>query len=70
MAQNRTKYPPDLKASGRKLWRFVTTEMDLDPHEGILLHQTARVADRLDELAQAQEGAPLTVTNSKGDQVA
>jgi hypothetical protein len=56
--------------SGRKLWRAVVAELDLDQHEELLLLQAVRAVDRLDLMAAELDGAPLTVRNSKGDEVA
>lgn len=60
--------PAGLAASGRKLWRAVSGEYELDVHEQLLLLQAARCADRLDVLAEAASTSPLT-TNYKGDPV-
>ena len=62
--------PRGLRASGRRLWRSVVDEYDLDAHEQLLLLEACRVADRLASLAVAGQSAPLTVTNRHGDQVA
>lgn len=65
------KQPPKgTAAGGRRLWRSVMDFLDLDPHEELLLIQAVRCVDRLDAMAAELETSPLTVTNSKGDQVA
>ena len=56
--------------SGRKLWRSVLGDLDLDPHEELILLQAVRCVDRLDAMAAELESAPLTLTNSKGDEIA
>ena len=61
--------PPGTGAAGRKLWLSVVNDFGLDPHEELLLIQAVRCADRLDEMAVALDGAPLTVANRHGDQV-
>lgn len=62
--------PNGLKASGRRLWRSVLADFDLDGHELLLLLQACRCADRLDLLADEADAHPITVVNAKGDQVA
>jgi hypothetical protein len=42
--------PKGLRSSGRKLWRAVVTDYDLDTHETEVLKQAARTADLLDDL--------------------
>ncbi|GAA1449652.1 hypothetical protein [Nocardiopsis tropica] len=61
--------PPGTGPAGRKLWLSVVTDFGLDPHEELLLIQAVRCADRLDQMADALDGAPLTVANRHGDQV-
>jgi hypothetical protein len=54
--------PSDLKARGRgrRLWRAVTLALQLDEHEGLLLHEASRVLDRLDALDTAiRKAGPL-----------
>lgn len=45
-----TKSPPGLKASGRRLWKSVVDEYELEEHEHRLLLEMARTADMLDAL--------------------
>lgn len=61
--------PKGLEAAGRRLWRSISDEYELDVHEEALLLQAARTVDRLDAIAEALVGAPLTDTNFKGDPV-
>ncbi|WP_378144804.1 terminase [Cnuibacter sp. UC19_7] len=66
----RSIYPAELQASGRRVWKAVTDIAELEEWEKVTLLEACRTADRLDDLAEAMEGQPLTVTNSKGDEVA
>lgn len=61
--------PRGLGNSGRKLWKSVTVDYELETHEELLLLAACRCADNLDRLAQEAAGASVTVTNHKGDQV-
>jgi hypothetical protein len=61
--------PKGLAASGRRLWRAILGDYDLEVHELLTLTEACRVIDRLDRLAEAGEGAPLTVENHRGDPV-
>jgi hypothetical protein len=66
------KAPPVPRGSGpagRKLWRSVVTDYQLEQHEECLLIQAVRCADLLDDLAEALDGAELTVTNRFGEPV-
>lgn len=69
MTETKTRivYPKGLKASGKRLWRSVAEGFDLETHEELVLLQACRVADRLDDLADAD--VPLTTSNARGDQV-
>lgn len=70
-AQNAIAKPPkDFQTAGRTLWKSVLTDLDLDEHELALLRAACRTADRLEVLGQAMADAPMTVTNSRGDEVA
>jgi hypothetical protein len=61
--------PKGLAAAGRRLWRAVLDEYQLDAHEELLLLQACRTVDRLDRLEEEGRNAPVTVTNYKGDLV-
>jgi hypothetical protein len=68
--QDRPPAPPKgLDASGRRLWKSVVTDYDLDVHEQLLLVQACRCVDRLDRLAEEAAAAEVTVINARGDQV-
>lgn len=62
--------PKGLAATGRRLWRAILADYELEQHELLVLTEACRVADRLDRLATEAEGAPLTVENARGDVVA
>ena len=69
MGTRRAPAPPTgAGTSGRRLWRSVVGDLELDPHEELILVQAVRCVDRLDEMAEALKGAPLTVVNAKGDE--
>ncbi len=63
--------PSGLQAPGRKLWREITAEFELDdePHKRQVLAQACRVADIVAELDDAADDGPLTVKGSMGQQV-
>jgi hypothetical protein len=62
--------PKGLGATGRRLWRAILADYQLEVHELLVLTEACRVVDRLDRLATEAEGAELTVENSRGDVVA
>lgn len=62
--------PRGLNAPGRRLWRSILTDYDLEEHETALLVLACRTVDRLDDIAEALVGEPLTVSNFRGDPVA
>jgi hypothetical protein len=67
------KVPPVPKGSGpsgRKLWRHVMGEYELDAPDELQLLQAVRCADLLDDLAAEAAEAPLTVPNRFGEMVA
>lgn len=57
-----------LGASGQSLWDAVHESRDVSDEYIPLLLNACRIADRLDELSGS--AVPLTVVNSKGDEVA
>lgn len=69
-ASPRPRAPRGLGRSGKRLWSSIIEQFDLATHEQILLAEACRVADRLDLIADAMKDAPLTVENTKGDEVA
>ena len=62
--------PPGLRDSGKRLWKSITKDFELEEHELITLKEACRTADRLDQLDKEMESEPLTVVNSKGDETA
>ncbi len=42
--------------AGRRLWRAVVEEYELEEHELLLLREAARTADLLDELEKLDQG--------------
>lgn len=63
--------PPGLQAPGRRLWRAVLTDFELDEHERLLLLEAARTVDVLERLNDEVLAAEsLTVTNRRGEPVA
>jgi hypothetical protein len=67
---NTPRTPPGLGTSGKRLWKSVLAEYDLQVHEEILLLEAARCADRLDRLAEEASKGPVTQRNFKGDEIA
>ena len=63
---NAPRTPPGLGTSGKRLWRSVVSEFELQVHEEILLLEAARCADRLDRLAEEASKGPVTAAELKG----
>lgn len=63
--------PAGLQAAGKRLWRSITTEFDLEsePHKVQILVEACRVVDAIAELDKAAAEAPLTVKGSMGQPV-
>jgi hypothetical protein len=63
--------PVGLQADGRKLWRKITSEFDLEgePDRLELLFQACKTADQIAELDEAAAEGPLTVKGSMGQPV-
>jgi hypothetical protein len=58
--------PADLGPRGVALWASLTETFDLAPQEAELLHEAARVADRLDALDAIVRDEGVTVTTPQG----
>lgn len=69
MAERKPVTPRGLQSAGRRLWRSIIDDYDLEVHEESLLLQAARTADRLDRLAEEAASNGVTVINARGDQV-
>ena len=65
------RLPAGLTTEGRKLWRSITAEFDLEnePHKLQILAQACRTVDLIAELDEAAAEAPLTVRGSMGQPV-
>jgi hypothetical protein len=61
--------PKGLNPAGRRLWRAILSDFDLDEHELAVLVVACRTVDRLEDVAVALADAPLTTTNARGDLV-
>lgn len=48
--------PKGLQSRGRRLWRQVFEQGDLDPAQVVILEEACRLADRLDELDSVIQG--------------
>lgn len=58
--------PQDLGPRGGALWASIAGEFDLAQHEQDLLHEAARVADRLDALDAVVRREGVTVQSPQG----
>jgi hypothetical protein len=58
--------PTDLGPRGLALWGSIADEFDLPQHEAELLHEAARVADRLDALDSVVRADGVTVATPQG----
>jgi hypothetical protein len=61
-----TSTPDDLGPRGLALWRSIADEFDLPQHEAQLLHEAARVADRLDALHEVVKAQGVTIQSPHG----
>lgn len=64
------KAPAGLGLSGRRLWKAVLSDYELNPAELVLLEHACRTADTLARLDTALAEADLSVQGSKGQPVA
>jgi hypothetical protein len=53
--------PPGTKAAGRRLWRSILVNYELEEHEAALLKEMVRTVDQLDVLAAIVERDGLVV---------
>lgn len=63
------KPPAGTKAGGRRLWRSVLVEYELEEHELALLREACRAVDLLDDLAALVAKEGLTTTGPHGSKV-
>jgi hypothetical protein len=62
--------PAGLSLRGRRLWKAVTADFELNLSERELLTEACRCSDRCEAVEDAMRGAPLTVPGSRGQTVA
>jgi hypothetical protein len=53
--------PAGAKAAGRRLWRSILRDYELEEHEAALLRELVRTVDQLDDLAAIVEREGLVV---------
>ncbi len=58
--------PKGTKAEGRRLWRSVVGQFELEDHERALLREAVRLVDTLDELHAIVERDGLVITAPNG----
>jgi len=61
------KPPTELKTSGKRLWRAILGEYELEAHESGLLLEMCRTADQLDALAALVDRDGVTIIDDKGN---
>ncbi|ORV07918.1 P27 family phage terminase small subunit [Mycobacterium celatum] len=64
-----TTTPRGLRAAGKRLWRSVTRDFDLDDHEAMLLREACRTVDQLDDLQAEVDANGAVVESSQGVRV-
>lgn len=62
----RPKTPQGLKTAGKRLWRRVLDDFELDEHEESVLLQACRIVDLLDRLQSVIDAEPVIVTSPQG----
>ena len=63
------KPPASLGKTGRKAWRELTTNYDLEPHERRLVEEACGMLDRAAQLDEQVVADGVTVSGSKGQPV-
>ena len=66
MTSNRRRAPEGLEKAGRRLWRGIVAEFELDSRELLVLEQAARQADAVAALEAEIEASGLVGPGSKG----
>lgn len=61
-----SKPPQGLKSGGRRLWRRVLDDYELDEHEASVLLQACRIVDILDRLQAVIDSEPVVVVSPQG----
>jgi hypothetical protein len=61
--------PRGLRAAGKRLWRAVNSEFDIDDHEAALLREACRTVDQLDQLQAVLAQTSLVVGSNQGIRV-
>jgi P27 family predicted phage terminase small subunit len=64
--KRRPAAPTDLDAAGKRLWRAIVAEYELNPAELEALRQACHLLDQSARLVEAVAADELTVTGSKG----
>ena len=59
------KTPEGLDKRGRQLWLAVMADLELEPHETLLLEEACRVADRLEQLHLAIRATGMTMPDGR-----
>lgn len=57
--------PTGLKSRGRRFWRTVLADLEMEPHEQQLLAETCRILDRLDGLDAVIREKGLTTPDGR-----
>jgi hypothetical protein len=60
------KPPAGTKTAGRRLWKAILSDYDLDEHELTLLRQAIRVVDLCDDLQELLDAEGLLVNTPQG----
>lgn len=63
--ERRPAAPIGAKASGKRLWRSILAEYQLEEHEAALLREMVRTVDRLDELHALVERDGVMLTGER-----
>ncbi|GGR78558.1 hypothetical protein GCM10010169_23420 [Micromonospora fulviviridis] len=58
--------PTDLRGPGRRLWKAITGDYDLDEHELALLVEATRTVDLLDELERRVRADGAVIQSPQG----
>jgi uncharacterized protein with von Willebrand factor type A (vWA) domain len=66
MTSNRRKSPEGLEKAGKRVWRAILTEFDLDERELLVLEQAARQADAVAALEAEIVDSGLLSRGSRG----